>query len=159
MLSNSRLGRKSREHQWLSCGYCTCLLTSPRAIASLLWAIYGPPKCWSETNRLQDISLEKWINLRWGEDCNSWSAAMASHMKVPAWQGMENCYRGEGNWEDCGKRRVHGFSLTVSLPGKKRNLSSSWVLLSLQNVRAPLLLFQLSLSLSLYIYIYIYIFI
>ena len=50
------------------------------------------------------------------------------------------------------KQRVHGFSLTVSVPGKKRNISFSWALLSSQSVRSiPCLVFQIYL-IKIYIY-------
>ena len=70
--------------------------------------------------------------------------------------------RGEGNQEDWGKQSVRVF--TDYVPAREEEGSFFFlVLLSSQNVRAPLLLFQfsllLSLSLSLYIYIYIYIYI
>ena len=67
--------------------------------------------------------------------------------------------RGEGNREDWGKQSVRVF--TDCVPAREEEGSFFLVLLSSQNVRAPLLLFQfslllsLSLSLSLSLYIYI----
>ena len=57
--SNPVLAKKAVNDNGLNCGYHTCLLTSPRTIGSLLWSLYWPPKCWPETNRLQDISPAK----------------------------------------------------------------------------------------------------
>ena len=40
-------------------GNGTCLLTYPRAVESLLWSPYRPPKLWPKTNRLPVISPGK----------------------------------------------------------------------------------------------------
>ena len=40
-----------------SCGYCTCLLTSPSGVFS--GSLYKSPKCWPKTNRLPVISPAK----------------------------------------------------------------------------------------------------
>lgn len=50
-----------------------------------------------------------------GESCSS-----------PTQKGRENSFiEVKRNWKDYGKERVHGFSLTESLPGKK-SLSSCY---------------------------------
>ena len=56
--SNIRI-RKSMSGNGFNFGYYTCLLTNPRAVGHLLWFLYRPLKCWSETKRLSDSSLAK----------------------------------------------------------------------------------------------------
>lgn len=78
------------------------------------------------------------IYLRSVENCNSESAAMASHMEAPTQQEKENIFiRGKGSLEGNHKQGTQGFSYTESFPGKKGLSSSCWACLLPQGVRAP----------------------
>ena len=62
---------------------------------------------------------------------------MVSHMQVP--NKIEEIFnKNKGSQETHSNRRVHGFSLYDSLPGRKRSLFSfCWILLLLQSEELP----------------------
>lgn len=107
--SNSRVFW-DRQAQWAQLWCLTCFLTTLEILGGLLWSPQGPPKCWSETNRLPDISPAKWVYFRSAENCSLGSATMPmpSHVQVPTWQGNENTYRRERKLEEVNKGK---FSL------------------------------------------------
>ena len=67
----------------------------------------GHHKCWPKTNRLPVISPAKWVYLGPAKNCNSGSAAMASHVWVLTHQGEENSFKE-------GKRKLGGLQWTKS---------------------------------------------
>ena len=70
----------------------------------------------------------------------------------------EHYYRRERCQEGYSKQRFYSFSLTESLPGKKRSLSSSWTLIWSQGMRGPcsslLILFNWGFSLLLFLLLF-----
>ena len=76
----------------------------------------------------------RWVYLGSTENCNSESTTMLCLVQVPIDQRAENIFTEleTKNWG------VHGFSLTESLTGKKRSLSSScWFLQLWQDIGTP----------------------
>lgn len=123
-------------HSGLDCGYHSW------AFRSLLWSLHGRQNIDLKQIDCQIFLKQRWVYLGLAENCNLRFITM-SLIKVLTYKGRRTLLqRGKGSLEDYSKQRVQGFSLAESLLGKKRDLSSScWALLSLQHMRALILVF------------------
>ena len=75
---------------------------------------------WPETKRLPDICPAKMVYSESAKNCNSGSATMGNHMKVPTHYGKENALiKRKMKLGGYGKQRLHGFSLAEFFQGKE----------------------------------------
>ena len=84
-------------------------------------AVYGPGMyCWPETNRLPDISPVKMGLFKISRELQFWVCNHNEPYASPQTAREGGCfYRGEKEVGRDVVNRIHGFSLTESLPGKK----------------------------------------
>ena len=136
--SNPGVGEKAVSNSGLNCGYHTILLTSPKTVGGLLWFPYRPPKCWPEINRLPDISPTKMDLFKVSRELQFEVCNHCEPHKSSCTRKGKHFYRGERKSRGYSQKRVCGFSLAESLPGKKRSASSScWALIWSQVMRVP----------------------
>lgn len=78
----------------------------PGAIKRLIWSLYKPPKCWSEINRMPDISLVKMGLFRISGELQF----RVFNCGEPSKRRRMFLIEGKGSWKCDSQQRVHGFN-------------------------------------------------